>query len=139
MAIYLSFSVGVLLWSINREETVTAESVYGAFCGYLLIGVVFGHFYCIVDEIAPHAYVGAATVRPDFENRMERRYLLTYYSFITLTTVGYGDIAPANNFARSLAIIEAIVGQFYMAVLIAELIGKRVAHALSGPRSDSQK
>ena len=50
-----------------------------------------------------------------------------YFSFATLTTVGYGDVAPASGPARSLSIAEAVVGQFYLAVLIADLIGKRVS------------
>jgi hypothetical protein len=57
-------------------------------------------------------------------------FQLTYFSFVTLTTVGYGDITPAREGPRGLAVVEAMVGQFYVAVLLGELIGKRVSHAL---------
>ena len=58
-------------------------------------------------------------------------FLFTYFSFITLTTVGYGDITPGGDTARALALVESVAGQFYLAVLIADLVGKRVAQAVS--------
>jgi len=62
----------------------------------------------------------------------EVHFQLSYFSFITLTTVGYGDITPTGNPVRSPSVAEAVTGQFYLAVLVAELIGKRVAQAPSG-------
>jgi hypothetical protein len=63
----------------------------------------------------------------------ERRSLLTYFSFMTLTTVGYGDVIPATQPARVLAALEAVTGQFYIAVVMAELIGLKVSQPHGGP------
>jgi hypothetical protein len=54
-------------------------------------------------------------------------FRLTYFSFVMLTTVGYGDVTPGRDTVRSLAMVEAVAGQFYLAVLVADLVGKRVA------------
>ena len=61
---------------------------------------------------------------------MRRLFHLSYFSLVTLTTLGYGDITPLSHGTRGLAVVEAIMGQFYIAVLIGDLIGKRVATAL---------
>jgi hypothetical protein len=92
--------------------------------------VLFGHGYSLVEALAPGSFRGGDFVTgPPDPGRVH--LTLTYFSFVTLTTVGYGDVAPAAGLARGLANVEAIVGQFYLAVLVADLIGKRVAQALS--------
>src|SRR5262249_54867348 len=96
--------------------------------GYLLIGMAFGHTYCLLGTFVPNAFQGVGRVTGEWEH-----FRLTYFSLMTLTTVGYGDISPASPTARSLAAVEAGVGQVYVALLVAELVGKRVAQALSPP------
>ena len=120
-------TAAAVLRAVHREPAVTADGVSGAFCGYLLVGLVFGHVYCIVADLTPGAFRWAdhAGGLPPDETR--REFLLTYFSLTTLTTVGFGDITPATDTARGLAAVEALVGQFYLAVLIGELIGKRVS------------
>lgn len=126
-AMFLGFTTGIILRSIHGEKSVSSESVYGAFCGYLLLGLAFAHVFCLLELLEPNSFQGAG-----FSNQLSddrRHFLLVYFSFLTLTTVGYGDITPNSDAARSLAATEAIMGQFYLAVLIAELIGKRVSQA----------
>lgn len=131
---FFAFTVSAILQSIFREKAVSADSIYGAFCGYLLIGLSFGHVYSVLELVTPGSFQGGR----EFALRMEiedwRFFDMTYYSLMTLTTVGYGDIIPATQSARSLATAEAILGQFYLAVLIAELIGRKVAQALYDAR-----
>jgi hypothetical protein len=132
---YLGLAITAILRAIHREERVSADSVYGAFCGYLLVGLAFGHLYSVLEAVAP----GSFRLREDLATLVHdpgrRQFLLTYFSLVTLTTVGHGDITPGSDPARGLAAVEAVLGQFYIAVLIAELIGKRVAQTLSGPRA----
>jgi hypothetical protein len=127
-ATFHAFVLFVLLRGVHREPTVSADAVAAALCGYLLIGVAFGHAYCLLNEIVPGSFGGLDRGGSEAETH----FRLTYFSFITLTTVGYGDITPTRDTARSLAVAEAVTGQFYLAVLVADLIGKRVAQALSG-------
>ena len=103
------------------------DVVAGALCGYLLIGVAFGHFYSLAELRIPGSFNG---VDPHL-SKPQSHLALTYFSFATLTTVGYGDITPARPTVRSMAAAEAVIGQFYLAVLVADLVGKRIAQALS--------
>lgn len=132
-ALFLGFTAVTILIGIHEADEVSADSIAGAFTGYVLIGLVFGHIFCIVEGLAPGSY----HVPPDLASEMvdvrDRRTLLVYYSYITLTTVGYGDILPKAPIARELAGVEAITGQFYIAVVMAELIALKV----SRPRTPS--
>lgn len=131
-ALFLCYSLAVIQHIIYSDPDVTADSVYGAFCGYLLVGVAFGHLYCLVEVIHPGSFRGAEELISPLQNETQLRSILTYFSFTTLTTVGFGDITPGTSVVRWLAAVEAILGQFYIAVLMAELIGKRVSQAVAG-------
>jgi voltage-gated potassium channel len=119
---FFSIAVASVLRSLYRERNITADSLYGAFCGYLMVGLVFGNIYTMLELIHPGSFLGDALKERDTQ---DHHFLFCYFSFLTLTTVGYGDIVPARDIARGVAIVEAICGQFYIAVLVAELIGRR--------------
>src|SRR5262245_2127485 len=128
--LFLALTTMVILKTVFHLRDVTADAVAGALCGYWRWGVMFGHVYCLVEEIAPGSFVGVgSTIAP--ADSGQAHALLTYFSFVTLTTVGYGDITPATGVGRGLAMVEAVLGQFYLAVLVAVLIGKMVARVLS--------
>jgi voltage-gated potassium channel len=131
-AAFLGFCVATILRTAYDEATVSADSVYGALCSYLLIGLAFGHVYCVLELLAPGSFLGNEAFKTQVQSEEWRRFQLTYFSFMTLTTVGYGDITPASDAAKGLAMVEAVAGQFYIAVLVAELIGKRVSQVISG-------
>ncbi|MBX7103302.1 MAG: potassium channel family protein [Gemmataceae bacterium] len=121
-AAFLSFTVVAVLRSVFRLPEVTPDTLSGALCGYLLVGLTFGHIFTIMHTLAPETFQGVPPMTD-----VRQQFVLTYFSFITLTTVGYGDILPASDTARSLCLLEAVIGQFYMAVLIAGLIGKWIS------------
>jgi len=124
---------GFALYGILRAilvKHVSGDAIFGAGCGYLLLGIIWSLMYYAVETASPGSFsrpspgsVGAAAGQLD-------RGILSYYSFITLATVGYGDVTPATSLARTLAWIEAIVGQFYLAVLVAGLVGFKVTQAM---------
>jgi hypothetical protein len=126
-AAFLLFTIAVVLREVYSKPTVTLDAIAGGLCGYLLIGLAFAHVYCLLADTTPPSFRGLDPGK----SQDEIHFLLTYYSFSTLTTLGYGDITPARDTARSLAFTEAITGQFYLAVLIAELVGKRLAQAIN--------
>ena len=101
---------------------------------YLLLGLGFAHLYCILKAAVPGSFRASDEILAQIRDEGRVHFQLTYFSFVTLTTVGYGDIAPAQEGARGLAVVEAMLGQFYMAVLLGELIGKRVSQVLSERR-----
>jgi hypothetical protein len=136
-ALFLGFTVVTILVTIHQAGAVTADSLAGAFSGYLLAGLVFGHAYCILEAVRPgsfHISADLADLAADLADPGRRRAALSYFSFTTLTTVGYGDVVPANPPARELACVEAVTGQFYIAVVMAELIGLKVSQPGGRPR-----
>jgi hypothetical protein len=137
-ALFLGLTLATILRAIFRDDPVPADSIYGAFGGYLLVGVAFGHLYCFLESTTPGSFRGSPDLMAQMENEKHRRFLLTYFSLVTLTTLGYGEITPASSPARGLAVTEAILGQFYLAVLIAELIGKRVSQAVTHQEAEAK-
>jgi hypothetical protein len=103
-----------------RPGRVTEYRVIGGIAGYLLIGFTWTFAYQSLVQQVP----GAIHFEPSMGAPLSRQPShLIYFSFMTLTTVGYGDVRPVHPAARSLAVVEALVGQLYLAVLIASLIG----------------
>jgi hypothetical protein len=137
--LFLGFTLASILRTVHGEEKVSAESIYGALCGYLLIGLAFGHLYCLVQTIEAKSFNGSAEFMTQLQHEDRQYFLLAYFSFTTLTSVGYGDITPGRDIARALAVLEALLGQFYIAVLIGELIGKRVAQVLADQPSRARE
>ena len=103
------------------SDAVTLNRIVGALCIYLLLGVTWSILFAFVQLAEPAAFHYAARAATD---PIEH---LLYYSFVTLTTVGYGDVTPVHAVARTLAYLEAVIGQLYIAVLIAGLVGRRAA------------
>lgn len=104
------------------SETVDANRIAGALCVYLLLGVIWALLYNLIELSLGNAFTGLVGMAG--EDRLRE---LTYYSFVTLTTLGYGDIVPVAPAAKTLAYLEAVAGQFYLTVLVAELVGVHVA------------
>lgn len=115
---FLFIAIFILIHVLN-DKKVTFNEIYGAICVYLLIGFVWGMIYALIARLNPEAFsIPAAAVHSTKE---QSQYF--YYSFITLTSVGYGDIFPISSEARLFAIIEGIFGQIYSVVLIGWLVG----------------
>jgi hypothetical protein len=106
-----------------RGRIITAEHIYAALSVYLLAGVVFGVTHWTVESVSPGSYGEAGA------GGAPARFSLTtalYYSFVTLATLGYGDVVPKTDVARGVAVVEAVIGQLYIAVMIAHLVGARL-------------
>ena len=136
--LFIAYTLVAILWSIFRVGEVSYDSIHGAFCGYLLLGLAYGHLYCLTELWQPGSFAlpaGEGPMPPVGERRLS---LLTYFSLVTLTTVGYGDITPRGYEARTLAWVEAMMGQFYIAVILAELIGLKLSAAIRDERREPQ-
>jgi hypothetical protein len=128
-----------VLARIFGATAITTDDLCGAFCGYLLIGVAFGHLYTLTETVAPHSFRGTTSLDEELRDPSQRHVVMTYFSMITLTTLGYGDIAPARGTARALVVVEALLGQFYVAVLIAELVSRRGPRQPDAPQTPDPK
>lgn len=114
----------VVVRAVFGPGRVTYHRVVGAVLLYLIIGLTFVALYGFVGLAAPEAFTNLPPLHGDFAVAGN----LIYFSFVTLTTTGYGDIAPLHPYARSLANVEAIIGQIYPATLLARLVTLELTH-----------
>ncbi|MFO7738324.1 MAG: ion channel [Desulfatiglandaceae bacterium] len=117
-ALFLILVAGIIISYALKGEAVTAEKINAAICAYLFIGLICAYLYSVIYTLQPGSF--------QIENPDLSRFV--YYSFITLSTLGYGDITPLTPQAQSLAYVEAIAGQIYLTVLVARLVGLHIAH-----------
>jgi hypothetical protein len=128
-AIFFIFTACLLLGDVLRKGAVTADKIYGALCVYLLIGLTWGFMFLTLEGVQPGSFQFGQARSTGIEKDPAT---LVYFSFVTLSTVGYGDITPLSPPARSFAFMEAIIGQIYLAVLVARLVGLYIASAMEG-------
>lgn len=119
---------GFALRFAMRSTKIDAEHIYAALSAYLLAGIFFGVLYHGVEIIWPGSFTAAGAIRefPLFD--------AIYFSFVTLATLGYGDLVPVSEVARGLAVVEAVSGQLFLAVMIARLVSSHVQTAGGGKR-----
>ena len=113
-------TISIFIYLLKSRE-VTTEILFAAVCCYLLIGLSWSALYVFIEILTPGSFVdttGHLAMNPP-------RYL--FFSFVTLTTVGYGNIIPATDQARSVAMMEAIVGQLYITIMVARLVGLHIS------------
>jgi hypothetical protein len=108
--------VGGLLSVVLKEGRVDGERICAALCVYMLAGLAFGGFFATLEAIEPGSLRGNVSGAP-----MDS-ITATYFSFVTLATLGYGDLVPVSSPARALAVLEAVFGQLYLTVLVARLV-----------------
>jgi len=130
-SLFFIFTTVIMFSHILKDKKVTSNTLYGSICVYLLIGLTWTFFYVLVSTMIPNSFY----INP--QNNLDnviRWHELIYYSFITLTTLGYGDITPVTSQARSLSYLEAIVGQIYLTIIIARLVGLYMSGAFVAER-----
>lgn len=115
----------VTLSKVFGKGRVTSHKVKGAIAAYLLFGITWSLLYGLLDQILPNAFSLAAAVDAFTPERQET---LTYFSFVTLTTVGFGDITPTHEISRMFVVMEALIGQLYPATLLARLVSLELMH-----------
>jgi len=116
--IFYALLIYTLTLQIKNARRVTSKELHTTFCLYLIIGLFWGSLYTLLHYVDPGAYSGVP-----LENSNNVTHTFNYFSFVTLTTLGYGDITPQTAGAGALCQMEAIVGQFFTAVVVAWLVG----------------
>jgi len=123
-AAFFLWTVLLLLKHVLGRGSVTLDRLFGAICIYLLLGLAAAEVFALIYHVDPNSFAVSEALRSRIGHGLtdEARSILTYYSFVTLTTVGYGDVSPVSLGARSMAALEAVVGPLYLAILIARLV-----------------
>ena len=124
---FFSFTTLLACRQILFQGSVDLNKIIGAICIYIMMGLTWAFSYLLVEEIFPGSMLGFTEA--DWHANLQDA---VYYSFVTLTTLGYGEITPVQPLARFLAYMEALTGQFYIAILVASLIGIRLAKIRDG-------
>jgi hypothetical protein len=122
-ALFMGLLVAMLVALLFAQQEVTFDLITGSICGYLLVGQVWAFLYALLETFSPGA-LGIAT------RAGEDVFSYSYFSYVTLTTLGYGDISPVSPTAQSLATLEAIFGQFYVAIIVARLVAIHVSQSI---------
>lgn len=124
-AFFVAYVLVLIFMFIARQQKVNRDVIMAAVCGYFLLGLMWAFVYFFVETVLPGSFQYA-------KNSSASNANFIYFSFVTMTTVGYGDMLPLSNAARSLAILEAVMGQLYLAVTIARLVGIQSSQTQTG-------
>jgi hypothetical protein len=131
---FLGFTTALILTVILAEDRVTLDTIMGGVSIYLLLGVLWVSLYSALEFMVPGSFAlqgVSLTDLTDSTSEVHRYPELLYFSFVTITTLGFGDIVPTNQLARALTTGEAIVGQVYLGVFVASLVGLHLAERRS--------
>jgi hypothetical protein len=134
--VFFFLSCIIAVYDVLFGGVIDINRLVGAACIYLLSGAMWGIVYFLLNVISPGSFVGITG-----ETWSEQLNEFTYHSFVTLTTLGYGDITPAAPVARTLNYLEAVLGQLYLTVLVASLVGIHIANrrSLFTPKAAADK
>jgi hypothetical protein len=113
---------------VYRAKTVTLGTLLGACSVYLLLGILFSLIYNLVDVLDPLAFNFAG----EHPAATGERSQLLYFSYVTLTTLGYGDVTPLSEGARMLTALQAVLGQLFVAIMVARLVALQTARVALG-------
>jgi hypothetical protein len=119
---FFAYMIVNILVFIYKQDKVTRDLVTGAVVVYLLMAIMWTFIYRVIETVHPGSFTIPTT---DIHERMR----LIYFSLVTITTLGYGDIVPKTSLATSLATLEAVVGQLYLVTTVALLVGVQVSQS----------
>ena len=121
--VFLCYALGVVVWHVSRDPEVTLDIIAGAACAYMLLGAVWAGLYQLVEHARPGSFdIPSSWIPPD----RNPQAALVYFSFVTLATVGYGDVKPTNPGVGGLCVAEALVGQLYLAIMIGRMVALQI-------------
>ena len=138
VALFFGFAVGVIVRDIFRRHAISFDEVVGAFCGYLLLGLVWGNLYVVVEVLAPGSFTVAPAIQWQLDDLHLRRALFNYVSFATMASLGYNDVTTVAPLANILTWLEVMTAQFYLAVVIAQIVGMKLAQVVGAGASQAK-
>jgi len=128
---FLLVAISFTLKQVAMETDISPNRLVGAVCVYLLLGVIWAVAYTILEMISPESFGGFTPLQG---RGWDSEWL--YFSFVTMTTLGYGDILPVSATARALAYMQAVFGQLYVAILVAGLVSALISSRQSNKQND---
>jgi len=129
LVLYLGMMVSSFSHHIFTSKQVDLELISAALCLYLLLAMLWASLFTLLEGFMPGSFAGSGLAQA--ETLREYHQYFNYFSFVTITTLGYGDITPQTPLAMTLCQVEAILGQFFIAVLVARLVGIQIAQSFT--------
>ena len=130
--LFFTYIGGAILTHVLKAERVTFDKICAALCSYLLLGLIFAILYSLLEFLNPGTFLAGGEVIPQGDPRALYGAgfgQAIYFSFTTLTTLGYGDLTGGTAVAKNLSVLEALIGQIYLVVLVARLVGMEISHS----------
>ena len=129
--LFFAFVIFTLLRAVFSTHVITRDIIFAAISVYILVGIFYGLAFILLEYFVPGSFSGVEHEGETYSFYTEFGEDMIYYSFVTLTTLGYGDISPVTQPAKFLSILEALIGQIYLTVMIARLIGLHLKYEQS--------
>jgi len=130
VGLFILYVAAVVFREVLSEQRVTLDTIFGGICIYLLLGIAWVMAYAAIEFWQPGSLLVGGQTLQSLHGDQVRFPEFLYYSFVTMTTLGYGDIVAQSAPARAFSAAEAIVGQLYIAIFVARLVGLHLAHAI---------
>jgi hypothetical protein len=138
--LFLGTGVVLILRGIFEKKTIQSDDVIGGLCGYLLAGAVWSNLYQLIEGLVPGSFAVAPAIAWQMAQPNPRRFLFNFFSFVTISSLGTNQLSPVSPLASWLVCLESIFGQFYVAVVVAQMVGLKLAqgtrhHEMTEPQS----
>lgn len=119
--IFLLVVSAAVIYDVVLRARVTLETLRGVICAYFMVGILFAYLYYLIEFLYPGSFK-LINIEASIFAYADYLSQLIYFSYITLLTVGFGDISPVKDLAQTFVVIEGIIGQFYIAILVARIV-----------------
>jgi voltage-gated potassium channel len=133
-ALFFAFVFSVIVNHVFNARYLRLDDVVGAFSGYIIIALIWGRLYAAAWSVVPSYFSISPNIKWQLENWNTLHALFDFYSFSTLATIGYGNITTTGPATNTLVWLEVMCGQFYLAVVVATIVGIKMSQALAAPR-----
>ena len=136
-AVFFAFLIWNLLHDLNKSDRPTSEKIFGALCAYIFIGLLFALIFAHLEYRDPGSFsISNDLLAEQAAGESMHLHTFTYFSFVTMTTLGYGDITPVAEDAQTLAWFLALIGQLYLAVMVAGFVATHISESMRKNRGD---
>ncbi len=133
-AVFFAFCLYVIVNHVFGARNLRADDVVGAFSGYIIIALIWGRLYALAWRLVPGSFAISPDIQWQLANWHTCQALFDYYSFTNISSIGYGNITTTSPVSNTLVWLEVMCGQFYLAVVVATIVGIKVSQALGSPR-----
>jgi voltage-gated potassium channel len=133
-AAFFVLVLSVIIRHVFGARHLKIDDVVGAFSGYIIIALIWGRLYAVAWILVPHYYSISPDIAWELNNWISIHTLFDFYSFCNITTIGYGDITTTGPPTNALVWMEVMCGQFYLAVVVATIVGIKMSQAMASPR-----